>query len=161
MRVQVVVSQDVFRDHLDVRASRVLASFGGEVILAQTEPPLKPAHEGQEMEITFLSASGGEGEPPQRMSYVSRLHKIIPAWRPAAGMAARAVLVVSPPSRACRPLSLRQDYRVSLRPEYGVGMQLAEVEGGVVLRAVCRWAAPWRRPWPTPVRSRARSWPSS
>lgn len=128
-KVDLLVTQDFYRDLVDTRASVFWGDYGQGLLLAQTEPPLGPQDVGQTVQLTYLvpQAAGA----PQRLGYAATILGLATGGlSPGQEMPG---LVLSRPAGPLEEISLRRYHRVEVKPGMGIYLVLVPPAGHPVL----------------------------
>lgn len=114
--VDLVITQDFYRDIVDNRPSVFWGQGPQGVFCAQTDPPLGAEEVGQALQLTFLEPAP-QG-PPRRLGYTATLLGLA-SGGPEPGQEGPALLL-SAPGGPLEEISLRRYHRVEVRRDMGI-----------------------------------------
>ena len=98
--------------------ARVYDVIGKRFILSQTSPPLRPAHVGKPIRISYISKAG---TPPRRLAFQAKLSDLSNNYMLSSGVFVPAMIVEM--QSEPKQISLRKGYRV--HPTQGSGISLS------------------------------------
>ncbi len=115
-QIKVVIDIDARREKIHARDSVVHErTAAGNIIIAQTEPPINRSMLGKEVIITYLVRGKNE---PTRYGFPAKIIRFIDAYKLTGGHEARAVEVVR--KKKPEPYSIRMFYRVTPSAKSGL-----------------------------------------
>lgn len=114
--VDLLITQDFYRDIVDNRPSRFWGQGQRGVLCAQTDPPLGAGEAGQPLQLTFLEPV--HQGPPRRLGYTATLLGLA-SGGPEPGQEGPALLL-SAPGGPLEEISLRRYHRVEVRRDMGI-----------------------------------------
>ncbi len=114
--IKIVIDIDARRERIYVRDSSVHEKAeNGNIIIAQTDPPITRSMLGKSVIVTYLVRGKDE---PVRYGFPARIIRLVDAYKLTGGHTARALEVVK--TRKPAPYSIRMFYRVTPTEKSGL-----------------------------------------
>jgi hypothetical protein len=115
--VTIVVSEDVMTGRIDVRNSTTYDVLSGEVILAQTDPPIRQSYLNKTVVVTYLIKEKGGSN---RFGFHAKITKFIKDYELSSRQTQPALVII--PEGIETPYNLRMYYRIEPPDDSGFGM---------------------------------------
>lgn len=132
--VDLLVTQDFYRDIVDSRPSRFWRQDQAGVTCAQTDPLLGAEQVGRTLQFTFLPPGAGQAEPgapPRRLGFTATLLALVEGVSGGAGP--EPGLLLSGPGDELEEISLRRFHRVEVRRDMGIYLVMQPYAGHPLL----------------------------
>jgi hypothetical protein len=105
--VTIVLKADIRKEALDVRNSTVYDTQGANILVAQTQPPIRADSTGQSVIVTYMAREKGR---PVRNGFHARILGFIADYELSAGNTVKAVILEQ--KKEAEPYNLRMYYRI-------------------------------------------------